>query len=271
MQSLLNRPINVNSLLIVIGIVSALAILFAILIIVVSKKCKVKEDEKAKKIEQFLAGANCGGCGFAGCADFANALSSGKANLNSCGATSSEARKEISNILGIPFVEAESKFAVCKCAGGLDCLDKFEYIGNEKCINQNILMGGKKSCATACLGGGDCQNVCINGAIIIENQKSSINKEICISCGACVKACPKHIIELIPKTAKVYVACSSKCKGKEVMSSCKVGCIGCGLCAKNCPNNAIKMIDNLAVIDYSLCTGCGLCRDKCPRKIIKSI
>ena len=44
---------------------------------------------------------------------------------------------------------------------------------------------------------------------------------------------PKHIIELIPKTSKVYVACSTTCRGKEVINACSVGCIGCGLCAKN--------------------------------------
>ncbi|MCQ2388012.1 MAG: 4Fe-4S binding protein, partial [Clostridia bacterium] len=83
--------------------------------------------------------------------------------------------------------------------------------------------------------------------------------------------CPKHLIELIPKSSLIYVACVSTCKGKEVMDACKKGCIGCGICAKFCPNGAIEMIDNHPVIDYLKCNGCKTCVAKCPRKCIKEI
>lgn len=269
MQELLLNSVNTNKVLIVMCIVAVLAIVFALLIVLISKLCAVDSDEKADAVQEHLAGANCGGCGFAGCGDFAKALAQGKANINDCGATSPESKREIANILGIPFASSEPKSAVVKCAGGILALNKYNYVGNEGCKAQNALMGGKKLCPTACLGEGTCLEKCANKAITVKNEVAVVSPELCTSCGVCVKECPKHIIELIPKKAVVYVACSSVCKGKEVTGACKIGCIGCGLCAKNCPENAISIINNLAVIDYSKCSGCKTCVAKCPRKCIK--
>ena len=271
MFNLLLQPINVTSLLWVIGIVAVIAIVFAVLIVLVSKLCYVEEDEKAKAVSENLAGANCGGCGYAGCSDFAKALSEGKASISDCGATDNDSKQKIADILGIPFSASAETFAVVKCAGGVNAKNKFEYIGNKGCENQILVMGGAKLCKDGCLGDGSCAAACTNDGISIIDGVPVTDKVLCTSCGACVKKCPKSLIELIPKTAVVYVACSSKCKGKEVMNACSVGCIGCGLCAKNCPQGAITMGDNLPVIDYSKCSGCKVCVSKCPRKTIKEI
>ncbi len=265
--NLLNS-INTATLFTVIGIVAALAVVFAVLILLVNKFCAVKEDEKAKAVQEHLAGANCGGCGFAGCADFAKALSEGTANINSCGATACEDKEKIAEILGIPFSATVEKVAVVKCAGGKNSKDKFAYVGNSTCEALISAMGGNKVCPEGCLGNGSCVTACSSNGVKVVDGIACIDKDICVACGACVNKCPKHIIELIPKTAKVYVACSTKCKGKEVINACSVGCIGCGLCAKNCPNGAITLIDNLAVIDYDKCNGCLTCVTKCPRKCI---
>ena len=271
MMNLLLNTINTTTLLYVLGIVAVVAVVFAALIVLVSKLCYVKTDEKVVAIQEKLAGANCGGCGYAGCADYAKALAEGKAKITGCGPTSNESKAEIAKILDIPFSAEESKYAVVHCAGGLVCLDKYDYVGNEGCIAQNALMGGKKACPTGCLGGGTCEALCPYHAIKVIDGVSYANKALCEACGLCVAKCPKKIIELIPKSSKVYIACSTTCKGKDVMSMCKVGCIGCGLCAKNCPSGAITMVNNMAVIDYSKCTGCKVCVSKCPRKCIKEI
>ena len=263
------RPINVESLLLIVAIVAVLAIVFALLIVLISKVCAVKTDEKAEAVAEHLSGANCGGCGYAGCADFAKALAEGKATLNGCGPTSNESKAEIAKILNVPFEAGERKVATVHCAGGLVSLNKYDYVGNDGCVAQMALLGGSKVCPNGCLGGGSCEKLCPYHAISVVDGVSIVNKALCTACGVCVNTCPKKIVELIPSKAKVYVACATTCKGKDVINMCKVGCIGCGLCAKNCPQGAITMVNNVAVIDYSKCTGCKVCVSKCPRKCIR--
>ena len=263
--------LNLTEIGIVVAIMAVLAILFSILILLVSKACYVKEDERVKAVSENLAGANCGGCGYAGCADFAKALVDGKASLSNCNATSNQAKEQIAKVLDLPFSATAKQFAVVKCNGGLNAKNKFEYVGGKDCVYQKTIQNGPKVCTTGCLGGGTCFSKCLNGAISYHHGVAVIDKALCGGCGVCKISCPNSIIEFIPTTAKVYVACSSKCKGKEVMNACSVGCIGCGLCAKSCPHGAITMVDNIPIIDYQKCTGCLTCIQKCPRKTIKEI
>ena len=256
---------------IVAGIFAGTALIIGALILIVSKVFKVDVDEKITKILENLAGANCGGCGCSGCSGFASKLADGSGNLNDCHVTSPEKKAEIAKLLGIELSDEERTVAVVKCNGGeKNAADKFEYKGNPTCAANNSLLGGNKMCSYACLGCGDCKAVCPENAIEVTARLAQVDPDRCISCGACISTCPKSIIERIPASAPVYVACSSKCKGKEVMSVCKVGCIACGICAKSCPHGAITMQDNLPIIDYKKCTGCLTCVAKCPRHIIIS-
>ena len=128
--------------------------------------------------------------------------------------------------------------------------------------------GGEKACSYGCLGYGSCVKACGFDAIHIVNGIAVVDKEKCKACGKCVAECPKHLIELIPYQQKQAVACSSKEKGKAVMSACEIGCIGCRKCVKECPSEAITVVDNVAQIDYEKCTNCGKCKETCPRHII---
>ncbi len=256
---------------IVAGIFAGTALLIGILILVVGKVFKVNVDEKIESILNNLAGANCGGCGCSGCSGFANKLANGGAELSDCHVTSPEKKAEIAKLLGIEIKDEEPTVAVVHCNGGIEnCADKFEYKGNPTCAANASLLGGNKACSFACLGCGDCKAVCPENAISVDGRLAKVDPDRCINCGACISTCPKGIIDRIPSSAPVYVACSSKCRGKDIMNVCKVGCIACGICAKSCPHGAITMQDNLPVIDYTKCTGCLTCVEKCPRHIIIS-
>lgn len=248
-----------------------LALVFSLLLAILGKKLAVKQDPKIEKVQAKLSGANCGACGYAGCAAFAKAVVEGKAEISACSATSMENKAEIADILGVETDLEETKVVVC-CNGGNKAKDKYDYMGYGDCRSMSLLGGGRKLCDWGCLGMGSCTDVCPTHAIEVgEDGYAIINQEACIGCGKCIDICPKNLIKRIPAKAEVYINCSSCEKGKDVRSKCTSGCIGCGLCVKNCPENAISLVDNLAVIDYSKCTGCKTCVAKCPTKCIFEI
>ncbi len=248
-------------------IILAIAALLAFLLSFLGEKFKVETDPVIGEIRSHLSGANCGGCGFAGCDAFAQALYAGKTDINKCNPSSREAKQAIAKLLGKNLEIGEPTVAVVHCNGGSACKTQARYVGYDNCKFASSV-GGGRACSVACLGLGSCKAVCSQNAIEIKDGVSVIDKTKCGSCGVCMSECPYSLIDWIPQSARVYVACSNKCKGKEVISACSNGCIACGLCQKNCPSDAITIKDNLAVIDYSKCSGCMACVEKCPKKCI---
>ena len=254
---------------IVVGIFCGIALVLTVLILVVSKVCRIDTDEKLEQVLEKLAGANCGGCGCSGCAGFAEKLCKGECSLSDCHVTSPENKRDIAALLGVEMGNEEPTVACVMCSGGANAVNLYKYSGIGTCVYEAQLFKGAKMCDDGCLGFGTCLKACPEHAITVHDSVAYVDPDVCISCGVCMNACPKNLIERIPASAPVYVACSSHCKGKEVMNMCKSGCISCGLCVKNCPEQAITMKDNIPRIDYSKCTGCFTCVSKCPRKVIK--
>lgn len=251
------------------GILLAIALVFGIVLVICSNVFAVKKDERVGQVEKLLANSNCGGCGRAGCAQFAEALVKGEAKLSDCKATPSANKEKIAELLGGGDI-GEETVAVVHCNGGNACYNKYDYQGYGNCASCELIAGGVKACPVGCIGKKTCADVCPHYAIDLgDGGYSVVDKEKCISCGVCIDNCPKHIIGRIPKSAKVFIACSNHGKGKEVMELCKNGCIACGICAKNCPEGAITMKDGIPEIDYKKCTGCLTCVHKCPRHCIK--
>lgn len=269
MTYILSAAVNPMTILYSSIILLALALIFGLLLAILGKKLAVKEDERVSQVRKNLSGANCGGCGFAGCDAFAKALVEGKADISACSATSVENKNQIGEILGISVSAEETKIIVA-CRGGNNAVDKYDYMGYGDCRSMELLGGGRKQCKWGCLGMGACTDACPEHAIDVrEGGFAVVDRTKCIACGKCISACPKGIIKRIPAKAKVYVACSNCLRGgKDVRAICSVGCLGCGLCAKVCPHQAVTMSNNLPVFDYDKCTGCGLCSEKCPSKCI---
>lgn len=247
---------------------TVLGLLFGLLLAVGSKIFAVEQDERIPQVQECLPGANCGGCGYAGCANLAEAIVNGEAAVNTCPVGGAETAQKIAEIMGVEAGETVKMTAYVRCSGGNNASRKYDYVGAIDCLAAMKVAGGPLECTFGCLGYGSCAKVCPNDAISIVDGKAVVNSDACIACGKCVSACPRNIIAIVPASNKTHVACVSKAKGGEVRKICQVGCIGCGICVKNCPHEAITVVDNVARIDYSKCQDCGKCAEVCPRKII---
>jgi len=241
------------------GLILGLGLAFA------AKKLAVPRDPLVEKINSLLPGANCGGCAYAGCMQFAEAVAAGEAPADGCVAASAEINQQVADAVGEEISDSVRLVALVHCNGGHSARDEFEYHGPGKCISAQMIMNGQKTCTYGCLGFGDCVTVCPFDAIEMgENGIPIVDLEACTGCGKCVDACPKRIIELWPVNREVVVACSSLDKGGFARKACSMACIGCRKCEKACPVDAIEISDFLALIDPEKCISCGLCASECP-------
>ncbi len=262
--------IELSDVLIPIAIFAGLGILFGIVLAIAARVFAVKTDPRIDEILEVLPGANCGGCGYSGCAALADAIVKGEAKPTACNACGAAGAQKIGVIMGVEVEETVPVHAHVMCAGNCEtAIYKYQYEGAGDCIAAEKLGGGNKTCPNGCIGLGTCVTACKYDAIHVVNGLAVVDDTKCTGCGACTMICPKHIISLIPVSSKYSVQCRSVEPGALTRKQCAVGCIGCKICEKNCPADAIHVEGSVAVIDQSKCTHCGICAEKCPRKIIK--
>ena len=254
------------------GTLAAMAVVFSYVLGWANEAFHVETDPRVEKIMDALPGANCGGCGFVGCNEYAEAVAISSEPVNECTVGGEGCARELAGIMG---VELEASFPyrpVVHCGAKTDDrLVRSPYRGERKCFAAN-LVSGIQGCVYGCLGFGDCQNACDYDAIHVVDGLAQVDYDRCVGCGVCAKTCPRHIISTVPFKAELILAvtCSNKDFGKDVQDVCTVGCIGCKACSRS--SGLFTIQDNLSVLDYDAydpaagTEGVDQALENCPRK-----
>ncbi len=261
-----------NLLLVSVLVLGVIGIFAATILYFASQKFKVEEDPRIDEVEAVLPGANCGGCGYPGCRGFADAcVRSLDGKL--CPVGGNAVMSKVATILGEEVAASDPMVAVVRCNGSCHNRPRTnKYDGAASCAIASTLYAGETGCSFGCFGLGDCVAACQFNAIVMgADGLPAVDDDKCTACGACVKACPKNIIELRkkgPKSRRIYVGCVNKDKGAITRKACSVGCIGCMKCQKECPFEAITVENNCAYIDFTKCRLCRKCVAVCPTHAI---
>lgn len=238
-----------------------------------SKRFFVAVDPRVEEVQGALPGVNCGACGYAGCAGYADAIVAKGVAPNLCAPGGNSCAAAIAKIMGMTVDAKEPNFAVIRCDGN-GVRPRFYYSGVQTCKAASVMgLGGAfQDCPYGCLGMGSCVEACPFGALSLnENNVAVVNEAVCSGCGKCVEACPRKLIRIDPESRVIVVRCANLEKGALANKMCNHACIACGKCVRECPFDAIHIENNLAVIDYAKCKLCGKCVKVCPKTLIADV
>lgn len=254
-------------------VLGSLSLLCGALLAIAATRFHVETDPRLEKVLDALPGANCGACGFAGCEAAGEAILAGKIPITACLPGGERTVDSLADILGVESSFEEGAVAVIRCRGGIDVsYPRAIYQGVDSCKAAHATAGGGKACDFGCLGLSTCITSCPTNAIYgDENRRRYVDPDRCTGCGICVDACPRDLIELVPRDQSVMPFCKSEYRGRRATEKCSVACIGCKKCEKACEFDAIKVNNGFASIDYSKCTQCAKCVEACPTGTISTV
>jgi Na+-translocating ferredoxin:NAD+ oxidoreductase RNF subunit RnfB len=231
---------------------TGLGALLALVIGATAKAFAIETDSRIETVAEMLPGVNCGGCGYAGCADFAKAIVEGRTIPSQCPVNTPVNITRIAEYLGITAVEKEKVTAVVRCGGSCAVTVRSPYNGVGDCRSAVLVAGGAKGCDFGCIGFASCARACPFDAIEMRDGLAVVHPELCTGCGKCVATCPKDLIILVPAAVDVHVYCNSPEKGAVKLKVCKTACIACRKCIKAADSETQMILNGfLVATNYS--------------------
>ena len=185
-------------IIIAIALLGGLGLIFGLVLSVASKVFYVETDPRLDQLNECLPGANCGGCGFAGCGAYAEAVLNGEAPIGACASGGNECAQAMAAIMGVKAEAVTRKVALVRCSGAKEydadgnqikgAKVKANYEGFHDCLAASKVGGsGPLSCKYGCLGYGSCTKACKYGAISVKNGVAVVDEDLCVGCmAACV-------------------------------------------------------------------------------------
>lgn len=102
-----------NTIIFTIIVALLVGFVLGILLGLFKKIFAVEVDPRVQAVRDVLSGGNCGGCGFAGCDAFAEAVVKGEAPASGCIAGGPSVAEKIAAILGVDAGSAEKSCVSC--------------------------------------------------------------------------------------------------------------------------------------------------------------
>lgn len=265
-----------NTAIMIIVVLVGVGAFFGIVLALADKKFAMEVNPLIHEVEDILPKGQCGACGFAGCAKYAEAVVEDESvPPDLCVPGKAAVAAKVAELTGKKAGASEPKYAHLKCRGTKTAAAMAaRYEGVPDCAAAKLVQGGPKGCKYGCIGFGNCVRACPFGALSMgEDGLPIVDKDICTGCGKCVATCPQALLTLQSFAAPVQVECSSHDKGPAARKLCQHACIGCGLCLRSCPHGAITIDRFVAVVDQSKCRDCAepVCLEKCPTKAIQAL
>lgn len=256
---------------------AVVGLLFGVALAATARKFHVPSNPISDEVRSYLPSANCGACGYAGCGAYADAVvEQREVAPNLCTPGGKEVAQHVARLTGKVAGEVAQCVTIVKCYGteGL-AVKEANYVGVNTCAAANMVFGGHKVCKMACLGFGDCVQVCPFDAIKIGvGGIAEVIFENCTGCAKCVAICPKQTLAIVPRDFRVHIACGiMNEKMSVVREACSVGCVTCRRCVKACPAGAIEWTGSTLIIDHAKCIAYGpsceeACVTSCPTHIL---
>lgn len=162
-------------------IITAMAVVFGLILGYAATRFKVEEDPLVEKIEVLLPQTQCGQCGFPGCHPYAEAIAKGEADINRCPPGGQTTIIALADLLG-------------RDPKPLDAERGVEKPKMLAVIDENI-----------CIGCTLCIQACPVDAILgAAKQMHTIIESECTGCELCVAPCPVDCITMIPVKQDIH-------------------------------------------------------------------